>query len=756
MKTSRLILICLCLAGVVGASVNAQSKRAGAVSASAIYARIIQLEDERNLNGDELTGLLKHRSLAVRERAALAIGRIGDKRGVEALIAAMRADEDQSVRAMAAFALGETEDEQAAAALLDVMNSPKESLVARARAVEALGKIASVQANAEKLGQATLASINQSLVRQLAVADATLSGDQTLLSSLAITALMRLRDPASVEPLAQQLKSKDAEVRAQAANALARIRQPIASAVPALIEALQDQETSSVAKLKAALDGNHTDANANVRANAARALGVSKDARAVEPLLKALQDKSEHVQVNAVRALAALGDRRAVEPLIELAKLSDPKATLHRQRPPSFNLLLECVVAMGTLRDERALPLLAELRRAYSPATIQEVEVAIAKFGERKFSELTPRPIIQPNSVCRDWKHAAAMAQAVSEWLPTEKYVVWGQALYALFYELSPQVKKPDCDQRSWPEILRAINKLAVNGLAQPAFLQSLKTPDVVGGNAEQDFFLTFFPQQLKHKDLIVRATAANILAGQPRDAHLAPLIDALAVSKNDPANDAKLAILTAISKHKKPGAIEAVKSALADRDHLVRRHAVDLLKQMGAGDFSDRIGIVQTGHDKRFYQRVAARQNKKITATIHTEKGQIKIELFPQDAPITVDSFVTLARKGHFNNLTFHRVVPNFVIQGGDPRGDGEGGPGYQIRCEINPRPYTRGAVGMALSGKDTGGSQFFITHSPQPHLDGGYTVFGQVTSGMEVVDRIARGDLIKRIEIVETSGRP
>jgi cyclophilin family peptidyl-prolyl cis-trans isomerase len=142
---------------------------------------------------------------------------------------------------------------------------------------------------------------------------------------------------------------------------------------------------------------------------------------------------------------------------------------------------------------------------------------------------------------------------------------------------------------------------------------------------------------------------------------------------------------------------------------------------------------------------------NKKVTVTIHTAKGAITMELYPQDAPITVDSFVTLARKGYFNNLTFHRVVPNFVIQGGDPRGDGEGGPGYQIRCEVNMRPYVRGAVGMALSGKDTGGSQFFITHSPQPHLDGGYTVFGQVTGGMEVVDRITRSDRIDKVVIVE-----
>jgi cyclophilin family peptidyl-prolyl cis-trans isomerase len=258
--------------------------------------------------------------------------------------------------------------------------------------------------------------------------------------------------------------------------------------------------------------------------------------------------------------------------------------------------------------------------------------------------------------------------------------------------------------------------------------------------------------EQLSHTDVIVRSNAASLLADLSDDENLTALIDALARAKNDPANDAKLAILTAVSKHKKPEAVEAIKSALADRDHLVRRHAVDLLKQMGSGDFSDRIGVVQTGRGKAFYQRVAAGLDKKVTATIHTTKGRIRIELFPQDAPITVGSFVTLARKGYFNNLTFHRVVPNFVIQGGDPRGDGEGGPGYQIRCEVNTRPYTRGAVGMALSGKDTGGSQFFITHSPQPHLDGGYTVFGQVISGMEIVDRISRGDVIRRVEIFES----
>ena len=108
-----------------------------------------------------------------------------------------------------------------------------------------------------------------------------------------------------------------------------------------------------------------------------------------------------------------------------------------------------------------------------------------------------------------------------------------------------------------------------------------------------------------------------------------------------------------------------------------------------------------------------------------------------------------TLARKGFFNGLAIHRVVPDFVVQDGDPRGDGEGGPGYTIRDELNELPYLRGTVGMALDWKDTGGSQFFITHSPQPHLDARYTVFGHVVNGIEVVDRIQPWDVIRRVQI-------
>jgi cyclophilin family peptidyl-prolyl cis-trans isomerase/HEAT repeat protein len=133
---------------------------------------------------------------------------------------------------------------------------------------------------------------------------------------------------------------------------------------------------------------------------------------------------------------------------------------------------------------------------------------------------------------------------------------------------------------------------------------------------------------------------------------------------------------------------------------------------------------------------------------TFRTRKGDITVALDTEQAPLTSGNLYALARKGYFRNVTFHRVVPDFVAQGGDPRGDGEGGPGYSIRCEITRRPYLRGTMGMALSGKDTGGSQFFFTHTPQPHLDGRYTVFGEVTAGMEVVDALLEGDVILDVQ--------
>ena len=137
--------------------------------------------------------------------------------------------------------------------------------------------------------------------------------------------------------------------------------------------------------------------------------------------------------------------------------------------------------------------------------------------------------------------------------------------------------------------------------------------------------------------------------------------------------------------------------------------------------------------------------------ARIETDKGTMVAELYPEAAPGTVANFEKLANSGFYDGLSFHRVIPDFVVQGGCPKGDGTGGPGYTIRCETegNPHKHQRGSLSMAHAGKDTGGSQFFICHSPQPHLDGKHTVFGRVTQGLEVVDAIRRSDHMQSIRV-------
>ena len=137
--------------------------------------------------------------------------------------------------------------------------------------------------------------------------------------------------------------------------------------------------------------------------------------------------------------------------------------------------------------------------------------------------------------------------------------------------------------------------------------------------------------------------------------------------------------------------------------------------------------------------------------ARIETDRGTMVAELYPEAAPGTVANFEKLANSGFYDGLTFHRVIPNFVVQGGCPRGDGTGGPGYTIRCETegNPHKHLRGSLSMAHAGKDTGGSQFFICHSPQPHLDGQHTVFGQVTSSLDIVDQIRQGDHMTKVRV-------
>ena len=140
----------------------------------------------------------------------------------------------------------------------------------------------------------------------------------------------------------------------------------------------------------------------------------------------------------------------------------------------------------------------------------------------------------------------------------------------------------------------------------------------------------------------------------------------------------------------------------------------------------------------------------KQAKITLDNDK-EIVIDLFEQDAPNTVANFEKLVSDGFYDGLTFHRVIAGFVAQGGCPNGNGMGGPGYTIKCEINPNKHERGTLAMAHAGRDTGGSQFYICYQPQPHLDGQHTVFGKVAQGMEYVDELRGGSVMKKVEVYE-----
>jgi cyclophilin family peptidyl-prolyl cis-trans isomerase len=201
-------------------------------------------------------------------------------------------------------------------------------------------------------------------------------------------------------------------------------------------------------------------------------------------------------------------------------------------------------------------------------------------------------------------------------------------------------------------------------------------------------------------------------------------------------------------------GALErAYAERAGDADADARIAIRDALRDLAGRSVAD---SVETAHPARnaappvypddFAEAPAARG-----ALLVTTAGEIQWAFNGREAPQTVKNFIRLAEAGYFNGASVHRVVPNFVVQDGDPTGTGSGGPGYTIRCEYNRLRYEPGMVGMALSGKDTGGSQWFITHSPQHHLDGKYTIFAHVVHGMDVVQRIVQGDRVLKVEILK-----
>ncbi|HEU5359275.1 MAG TPA: peptidylprolyl isomerase, partial [Gemmatimonadales bacterium] len=280
------------------------------------------------------------------------------------------------------------------------------------------------------------------------------------------------------------------------------------------------------------------------------------------------------------------------------------------------------------------------------------------------------------------------------------------------------------------------------------------------GGAAGNDTALVNAARRhLADADAAVRSVAADIISRTPVAADLAPLTAAWTRAQRDSfpeAGESALAAILALSKTPE-GAAAARFAATAATPPAALGYLYRAWAEANWPELSDHWGPstpIATGRSLEDYRSIARQyvvgpsDQRSPQVTVEVDgKGSMVLTLFGADAPLTVANFLRLVDAGYFNGDRWHRVVPNFVVQDGDPRGDGWGGPGTVIRDEINRHRYRTGTVGMALSGPDTGGSQWFITLGPEPHLDGNYTAFGEVSSGNVVLGRILQGDLIRSI---------
>ena len=696
---------------------------------------IVKAEDERRCDAT-LENLLQSPNEKIRVRAALAAGRIGDERAVTPLIELLEKDLSIEVRTMAAFALGEIESLKSANAIVKVLADTKINGHVRARAIEAAGKIAAANI---KDGQSKI--LGEAILDALDYEDKRRSKPNTEAIMLGLTAVLRARPEEGEIVTAKFLTYMDARIRADAANTLSRLRAKNANE-----------------QLRAML---LSDDDANARANAARALGAAEDKAAFDSLLEAaLSDEDSRVRVSAIRSLGSLKDQRAADKLTERGNtlLADYKKS-RSANPFEKSELLEIATTLGRIlektKDEKAVVLLDQLIKLDNLRSA-EFGVARIKISQKKFQEFYTD---KPKQDVSDYRQASTLFQLFGEFPDLEKTAE--NSVIRTESEKFLRASLSDISNRA----AETNNKAVI--MALPSLIRSyaaFKTADLAG-------VLNVF---LQHEDLFIRAAAAELLGEQTV---IKEIVEALktafvqSLEKDKDYNDAQIAILSALVKLDKQQSTESLKLALAAPDYLVRRHAAQLIKQNDLSkDFPNaeaNVGTVKTYNPQTKtklgqitnmnadYVRAVSRKNAR--AILTTEKGTFTIEFAPEDAPLTVDNYIRLAKSGYFNGLAIHRVVPNFVMQDGDPRGDGNGGPGWQIRCEINLLSYERGAVGMALSGKDTGGSQWFVTHSPQPHLDGGYTIFGRVNeTDIKVVDNLVRGDKILSVKIVEGNSPP
>ena len=433
---------------------------------------------------------------------------------------------------------------------------------------------------------------------------------------------------------------------------------------------------------------------------AAHGLGELRNPSAVDVLISLLdRDRRDNrVVATAIRSLAKIDDERATVALRRFVLIPDLSPMLR----------MDAVRALSGRPDANAIPIFIELITHPWPPLRAAAVRALARADSEMFML-----VLSGSEADSDWRVRVATAQALEHIPPSVAH----PRLMAMLADIDPRVV---------PSVLSAL------AVQEAPRLESVLTA------------------ALQRDDVVVRKVAAQLLAQlKPPEAE-ATLSVAYRSAVSDSSYIARAAILDALAAIDGSLARQTLRLGLADNEWAVRLRAAYALDRSDPDqDHGSQIRPAPRHPRLSYTDEHLVNPSVSPHVYVDTERGTIQLELAVLDAPQTTQSFMMLARRGYYDGLTFHRVVSNYVVQGGDPRSDSEGGPGFTLRDELNQRPFLRGTVGMALDWEDTGGSQFFITHSPQPQLDGQYTVFAEVVDGMEVIDQLREGDVIKQVRV-------
>ena len=557
--------------------------------------------------------------------------------------------------------------------------------------------------------------------------------------------------------------------------------------MPALLPLLNDPSTEvrqevafalgqiGHASARLGLEGALAGADAEVAVLAVEALGKLGDKAATAKVAGALAAGSARLRGEAAVALWRLADSTALTALLARHNDADPEVRWRVQyalekivspdrvvlisalhlNDPEWLTRAYAVRTIGRQKSIRGIAYLVDRLGDPEPAVVVNALRAIQFIGDSTCGSCTPR-------IVRALAHADPYVRVTAATVLGDRFalVPEGEAgRRAVLDSLRSRLRDPDAATRGAAARALLIHRGAAaladvrpvledtSIYARVAVLQTLARVDSASA-------LPILLGRLGSAyPLFDRATAADAL-GELHTVSVAPqLRAALADSALLMVASVAGALAALGDRASIPALTRTFERRAADADADARISIRDALRTLAGAPFAD--SLERAHPAPRGSGAVSDEELGTIPATrgaiLHTTRGEIEWAFNGAEAPQTVRNFTKLAARGYFNGLSIHRVVPNFVIQDGDPTGTGSGGPGYSIRCEYNRLRYDAGMVGMALSGKDTGGSQWFITHSPQPHLNGRYTIFARVTKGMDVVHRIVQGDRIERVEILE-----